>query len=75
MIKNWKILRKICNKTKLKILDLLKERKLSISELKRELGINYKCVWLHIKSLEKLELIHRSPRKVSQGKKVIISLK
>jgi len=74
MIAEVIILRKLCNKTKLKILDALKEKDLSISELSRYVGVGYKCVYLHIKSLEQLCLIERNPKGESQGKEVIISL-
>jgi len=65
------------NPTKMLILGYLrenKERKNSISDISKDLDIDYKNTWRYIKQFQKSGLIKLNPKKPSQGKKVLVSI-
>jgi len=65
------------NPTKMLILGYLrenKEKKSSISDISKDLNIDYKNTWRYIKQFQKSGLIKLNPKKPSQGKKVLVSI-
>ncbi len=68
------ILKKICNKNKLNIVEFLeKEGEKSISEISRQLKIDYKNTWRYINNLEIIKVIE--VKKLGQGKSTLVKLK
>lgn len=62
------------NFSEIKILQLVFEKKMNISEISKESGIDYKNTHRYIKKLSKEMMIVMDPKKPIQGKKVIITL-
>jgi len=65
------------NPTKMLILGYLrenKEKKNSISDISKDLNIDYKNTWRYIKQFQKSGLVKLNPKKPSQGKKVLVSI-
>lgn len=72
--KIWKGKEVIDNPTRQKILSMLVKESLSITEIQKKLRINYKNVHEHIKRLEKLGLIKRTPETTKETKIMRVSI-
>lgn len=68
------IMEKGYNLQEIKILQLIYEKKMNISEISRELKIDYKNAHRYVNKLHKDGLIILSSSKPSQGKKIYITL-
>ena len=68
------LVEKGCNLQELKILQLVFEKKMNISEISKLSGIDYKNTHRYINKLFKKGMITMDPKKPIQGKKVHIAL-
>jgi len=65
------------NSAKIKILIYLfknKEKEVSISQISKDLKIDYKNTWRYVKELHDYNFINLNPETPSQGKKVLVSI-
>lgn len=63
------------NENKVKILEyLIKNKEASISEISRELKIDYKNTHRYIQQFKKAGAVKLNPNELSRGKKVMVSL-
>ncbi len=62
------------NKNRKNIILLVAKKPLKISEIKKQLGLNYKTVWEHVKILEKYKIVSLTQQEKEPGKPVYVSL-
>lgn len=65
----------INNPTRKKILEFITKKPRSITEIQKHIGISYRNIHLHIKKLENIGVIIKTPRITDKAKEMIISIK